>query len=173
MNKSALKSIASAVRSLAKQIESLELQEAPTFDRQTLVTVYANIPGMSAEVAAKLIDNAEKEFHKANGDGAGENRNLVFSTLETSFMDICKAHNLKRTRAARNDVTAKDITKAQAEDAIAQRSKGVALSTIAEGLNTDYVNLRLAIIRELGEDAMAKANESAKAAREHAENARK
>jgi hypothetical protein len=172
MNKSALKSIASAVRALAKQIESLELQEAPTFDRQTLVTALS-AAGLNADTVEKMADNAEKAFTKEHGDGAGENRNLVFSTLESSFMDICKAHNLKRTRSARNDVTAKDITKAQAEDAIAQRSKGVALSTIAEGMNTDYVNLRLAIIRELGEDAMAKANDAAKVAREAVEAGRK
>jgi hypothetical protein len=172
MNKSALRTIASAVRAIAKQIETLELKEAPSFDRAALETVYATIPGMSKETAAKLIDGAEKEFTKVNGDGASENRNAVFTTLETGFMDICKAHNLKRTRSARNDVTAKDITKAQCEEAIAKRSKGEALSTIAEALNTDYVNLRLAIIRELGEDAISKANEAGKLAREQTESAR-
>lgn len=172
MNKSALKAVSASVRALAKQLDALELQEAPTFNRAALETAYAQIPGMSAESIAKLIDNAEKEFYKANGDGATENRNLVFSTIETAFMDICKAHNLKRTRAARNDITAKDITKEQAEKAIAERSKGVPLSTIAENLGTDYVNLRLAIIRELGEDAMSKANEAARAIREKQEASR-
>lgn len=155
MNKSAVKSLAKSIRAIASKVEALTFEDAPTFAPSPAVKLLRD-NGMKEQ--ANMIETTERAaFDKEFGDAdkvAKRNAKLVKTTLEDCFRALLLEHGLSVTRAARDIVTASNITKEQTTHALAERRKGAQLSTLAESIGSDYVNLRLAIIRDHGDDAL-------------------
>jgi hypothetical protein len=168
MNKAITKAVAFALRQLAKQAETFAL-DLPTFalegDDLKAYTALKNagVDGMADDIETK----ARKAFEKEHGDTEAAFKSALFTLLQDGVKDIFDTHGLsKATRRAKSDIlTASQITKEQCEEALKRRAEGVPLSQVSREMGSDPMaqNLRNAILRELGQDELDKANESAKA----------
>jgi hypothetical protein len=152
------KNIARLLRSLAASISFMEI-EVETFTPPPACDLLRK-NGMEAE--AELIEiPARKEWEKVNGDSEKQAKAQLVSALTDGFKTILDENSLNRApRRQRGEVvTAANITAEQTTKALAARKGGRQLSVLAEELGTSYANLRLAILRDHGENALASARE--------------
>ncbi len=141
MNK---KTIATALRALAKTVETLE--NAP---------VYV-VPAFDASVESPIeyATRITKES-KAHGDSEQANKNAMYKALEDGFRNIVTENDLSKVRAPRQTGTVKtasEFTKEDCANVYKQRVSGVQMSTVCEAMGTSYQNLSMAMKKHLGDD---------------------
>jgi hypothetical protein len=129
MNK---KAIATALRALAKSVETLENAPAyvvPAFDP-------------SAESPLEYATRIQKEA-KEHGDTDTANRNAMYKTLSDGFLAIVKEHNLSKVKATGDGMRKPSVSlnDAQKEEVRARRTKGEQITTLADAFNVSYATV--------------------------------
>jgi len=130
MNK---KTIASALRSLAKSVETLA--DAPAY----VVPAFEPTKESPLEYAKRITAEARE-----HGDTETANRNAMYKTLSDGFLAIIKDNDLSKVRVSSTGLPRKErvsLSDDEKETIRTRRAKGEQITALADEFGTSYTTI--------------------------------